>query len=174
MRPVPVIVKRDTRRSRIQNASGRDGAQVRRARLERPTEAPLGRTRYLRCIGTTCARASCRSVAAPARRCRNEARAALAVPGGSGVLSASPRHRSSARRAPPIRPGWRGARSTTTEIRRQPAKASRPRARRRDRAPDPSSDLAVRRMRRIAPNVQASRGPRGAVGPRSELEPSFG
>ena len=30
---------------------------ARHARLGRPTEAPLGRTRYLRCIGTTCARA---------------------------------------------------------------------------------------------------------------------
>jgi hypothetical protein len=37
----------------------------------------------------------------------------------------------------------------------------------------PSSGLPMRRMRRMAPYVQEIRGQRAALGPRSELEPSF-
>jgi hypothetical protein len=48
-------------------------------RVGRPTEAPLGRTRSDRCIGTTSARASSRLWGLEHRRSRNEARGAARV-----------------------------------------------------------------------------------------------
>jgi hypothetical protein len=58
-------------------SSERAPLRGRHARLGRPTEAPLGRTRCVRCIGTTSARASSDRRELEYRRCRNEAIGAL-------------------------------------------------------------------------------------------------
>jgi hypothetical protein len=81
-------VKREARRSRIQNASGRDGGQVRRA-LDDDRSATRP-DRYMRCIGTTCARASGQSVGALAASLSQRGRSGSDASGRAGFRSGRP------------------------------------------------------------------------------------